>query len=84
MTGDARPTVPEVWPLVRAYYAIDGNSVGGNLHIVLEDGNIKDDDVQWCLDNARERGDASGVELAELLLKMTKTQRTKLSRMKKR
>lgn len=23
----------------------------GGLHIVIEDGNIEDDDIQWCLDN---------------------------------
>jgi hypothetical protein len=28
------------------------NGVGGNAHIVLDDWNIDDDDIRWCLDVA--------------------------------
>ena len=75
-----KPTIPEVLPLVRAYYALPGNGAGGSLHIVLDDQNVDDADVQFCLDHARERGDEPGVTLATLLLAMSKTQRKKLSR----
>ncbi len=27
---------------------------GGNCHIVLDDGNVSDDDINWCLDNQLE------------------------------
>lgn len=43
------PTVAEVLPLVNAYYAKPGNSVGGNLHIVLDDCNVEDGHVEFCL-----------------------------------
>lgn len=74
-----KPTVPEVIPIIRAYAALSGNSVGGSLHIVLDDGNVLDSDVQWCIDRAREKADAAGVELGEILLRMSRTQRKKLA-----
>jgi hypothetical protein len=75
-----KPTVPDVLPLARAYYEIAGNEVGGHLHIVLEDYNIDDGSVQFCLDEARAHRDEAGVELASLLLRMSKTQRLKIAR----
>lgn len=79
MTTARKPTVPEVPPLVVAYYAKSGHGAGGNLHIVLDDENVDDGQVQFCLDLARRVGDADGVQLAELLLRMSKTQRLKLA-----
>jgi hypothetical protein len=74
----AKPTIPDVVPLIRAYYAKPGNGAGGNLHIILDDGNVKDDNVKFCLTQAREAGDKDGVRLAELLLRTSKTQRRKI------
>ena len=71
-----KTTVPEVMILVKEYYK--ENPVGGNLHIVLDDGNVKDSNVQFCLNQAEENGDVKGVELAKILLQMSKTQRLKL------
>ncbi len=76
-----KPTITDVLPLVRAYYAKPGNEVGGSLHLVLDDGNVRDDDVRSCLQFARERADADGVALAEKLLPMSRTQRRKLGRL---
>lgn len=73
-----KPTVPEVLPIVRAYYAKPGNLCGGSLHIVIDDGNIEDSHVRLCRAWAGKRGDADGVALADLLLAMSKTQRRKL------
>lgn len=73
-----KPTIPDVYPFVLAYYAKPGNSVGGNLHLVLEDGNVSDRDVAYCREIALERGDADGADLAERLMGMSKTQRRKL------
>ena len=73
-----KPTIPEVVPLCKAYYAKEGNSVGGSLHIVLEDGNVENHWVQSCREWAVEAGDDDGVALADILLKMSKTQRMKL------
>ena len=75
-----KPTIPDVLPSVLEYYAMPGNSAGGTLHIVLDDGNIDDGSVRFCLDRATEEGDAKGVELAGLLLRMSKTQRRKILR----
>jgi hypothetical protein len=76
-----KPTVPEVVPVVAAYYAKPGNSLGGSLHVVLEDDNAEDYFVRSCRERAALEGDSDGVRLAELLLRMSRTQRLKLARM---
>lgn len=68
-----RPKVPEVARFARAYY--NDHGVGGSLHIVLDDGNLEDSSVQFCIERAEERGDAPGAELGRMLLQMTLTQR---------
>lgn len=73
-----KPTIPDVLPVANAYYAKPGNSVGGNLHIVLEDGNVETSFVKWCIDEATKQNDADGVALGNLLLQMSTTQRSKL------
>lgn len=77
-----KPTVPEVLLLVREYLAKGGNSAGGSLHIVLEDGNVEDCHVEFCLGFAKERGDVDGERIAGLLLQMSRTQRRKLAAMR--
>ena len=73
-----KPTVPEVLPLVKQYYSRPMNGTGGNLHIVLEDGNVEDHDVEFCKKQCLERNDEEGIVIVELLLKMSKTQRKKI------
>lgn len=77
-----KPTVPEVMPLVKEFY--EWNPVGGSLHIVLDDANVSDDNVRFCLDHATAKGDRFGVALATVLLRMSRTQRHKLYRGKYR
>lgn len=74
-----KPTIPEVLPLMYAYRDKEGNSVGGNFHIVLDECNVDNGSVLFCLERAREAGDADGIALGEALLQMSKTQRSKLS-----
>lgn len=81
MTPSPKPTLPDVIPLVRAYYAKPGNSAGGSLHIVLDDGNVSDAHIRFCMDEAQKNGDEDGVILARLLLSLSKTQRRKLYQM---
>ncbi len=69
----AFPTVPEVRPLVRALHA--RHSAGCCLHVVLDDGNIDDRSVRFCLDNAKH---VDCKELASILMDMSRTQRKKL------
>lgn len=74
-----KPSIPSVLGRFRAYH--EKHLVWGALHIVLDDGNIGDDSVQFCLDFAVESGDTDGAALARILLSMSKTQRKKLGRM---
>jgi hypothetical protein len=71
-----KPTIPEVFDRFAAYYR--KNPVWGSLHIVLDDGNVRDEDVQFCIDRAESNGDSEGAELGRILLRMSKTQRKKL------
>lgn len=77
----SKPTIPEVLPLIYAYRDKPGNEVGGNLHIVLGDGNVSDADVEFCRLAAKEAGDTEGEILACILAFMSKTQRKKISRL---
>lgn len=73
-----KPNIPTVQPLIDAYYRLPGNGSGGSLHIVLEDNNVQNSDVQFCIEWARKNDDICGVLLGEVLLLMSKTQRLKL------
>lgn len=76
-----RPTVPEIQELVDAYYQFPQCEVGGDLHIVLDDGNVEDTHIQWCIENAgvyRDFEPECARLLGRLLLLMTMTQRRKI------
>lgn len=75
----ARVAIPEVIEHFHRYFI--GNPTWGSLHIVLDDGNINDGHVQFCINYAVEKGDEEGVVLGEILLRMSKTQRSKIPRM---
>lgn len=69
-----KPTVKDVLVIARHYV----NTNKTSLHMVLNNKNIKDDHINYCLEQARQYGDEQGVSLAETLLNMSKTQRLKL------
>ncbi len=71
-------SLPEVTHRFRAYR--EANPTWGALHIVLEDGNVRDVHVKSCIESALESGDGEGHELACLLLGLSTTQRRKLMR----
>ncbi|AND75159.1 hypothetical protein pf16_236 [Pseudomonas phage pf16] len=73
-----KPVSEAVKDRFRAYYA--ANPSWGWLHIVLEDQNIHDGHVIHCQNRAAQHGDQEAYELADELLKMSKSQRIKLSR----
>lgn len=77
MTRD-KPSLGDADMLERfaQYYAV--NPTWGSLHIVLDDGNVRDSDAEFCRSFALEHGDQEGAELAEYLMKMSKTQRLEL------
>lgn len=72
-----KPTVPQVAPMVRALYERSG--AGCCLHVVLDDQNIDDKSVQFCVTYAQEKGHQECESLARILLRMSKTQRLKLA-----
>jgi hypothetical protein len=72
----AKVTIPEVLDRFVAYYRGPRGGAWGSLHIVLDDHNIEDHSVQFCIDNAGD--DEEGAALGEILLKMSKTQRGKI------
>ncbi len=48
-----RPSVADVMPIVQRIYE---HTAGCCLHIVVDDGNIRDCDVASCLEQAKTRG----------------------------
>ncbi|HUT43219.1 MAG TPA: hypothetical protein VMW95_02690 [Desulfobacterales bacterium] len=71
-----KPQIPDFIERFSLYRKI--NPIWGSLHIVLADGNVKDSDVEFCRNYALEHGDHNGVFLADILMKMSKTQRRKI------
>lgn len=56
------------------------HAAGCCLHIVTDDGNVRDSDIAFCLNVAREHGHADCIEAAELLATFSKTRRRKVVR----
>lgn len=81
ISGTYKPTVPEVLPYIREIYSSPDGGSGCCLHIVLDDGNVHDDSVRFCIDWAHRREHHKCQKLATLLLCMSKTQRSKLSKL---
>jgi hypothetical protein len=69
-------TIPDVIDRFRVYHEAD--PTWGLLHIVLDDSNVSNNGVRFCVEDALERGDAEGHALALLLLQLSVTQRRKL------
>lgn len=76
-----KPTIPDVSPLIRAWYAKPGNECGGMFHIILDDGNHEQHWANGKLEEAKASGDPDAISLAERLQAMSPTQRLKLSKM---
>ena len=55
----------------RGFYRKDGNGAGGSLHLVLDDGNVSDDNVKFCIDYAEKKGDTEGAALGRKLLELS-------------
>jgi hypothetical protein len=72
----AKPIIPAVLSRFRAYH--QEHPVWGALHIVLDDLNLSDQNVELCRQIAVDRGDNEGAAPADILLNMGKTQRLKL------
>lgn len=73
-------SIPEVITRFIAYQEKPGNEAWGSLHVVLEDHNVDNGHVQSCIEKAQTNGDSDGLELAKILLLMSKSQRGRLNR----
>lgn len=45
------------------------------MHNVLDDGNLDDNSVSWCLEHAQENGDHEGEAIAKRLLELSENER---------
>lgn len=68
------PTLEKLVDLCKEFYA-DGNEAGGWLHLVLDDGNLEDDHIKFCLETANNYNDLVAFTLAEKLLKLSMVNR---------
>lgn len=73
--------VAEVCKLVKHLYYDMHEGAGGMLHIVLDDFNIDDDDLEWCIEycNQEENRDRHDrdicIEIAQRMLKLSREAR---------
>jgi hypothetical protein len=70
-----KPTLPEVRPLVNAFYELPGNGAGGDLHTVLDDDNYERSHIRYCLDHPMK---IEARWLAHVLLMLSNSQRRRL------
>lgn len=50
----------------------------GNLHVVLEDGNLEDENIKYCLQSALDDLDGDGAVIANWLLKLSEEERSRV------
>mgnify|MGYP003416924335 FL=1 len=68
----------DILGVVKLYFALPGNEAGGNLHLVLSDGNCDDSALWTCVRSCVENEDAMGLWIAvDMLFTMTEEQRRK-------
>jgi hypothetical protein len=59
------------------YYAKPGNGAGGNCHVVLDDRNIVDSFIRFCLGECEAKGDEDGARIMIAMLEQKATARLK-------
>jgi hypothetical protein len=52
----------------KLYYRLPGNGAGGNLHLVLDDGNCDDDSMWVCIKGCVQESDKAGLYIAAVML----------------
>ena len=81
LTG-IKPSLTEVLPIIKEFYKLPGNGVGGKLHIVLDDGNTHNTDIEYCITASKIENDKDAEMLGTVLLMMSQTQRNKIHQIK--
>lgn len=74
MTNEARAKATLRAAIV-AYYKVPGNEAGGGCHVVLDDGNVDDDDLRFCIDECEADGDWLGVAIMRAMLALPVSER---------
>lgn len=67
----------ELSKLIKDYYNINGNRSGGNCHIVLDDFNVKDSDIDFCIKECEKKNDNDGIVIMNFMKNIRKTARLK-------
>ena len=63
--------------LIIDYYNINGNKSGGNCHIVLDDLNVNNSSIDFCINVCNENNDFKGLEIMNIMKNFRKTARLK-------
>lgn len=66
-----KPTPDFIRGMIDTYYNKEGNICGGNLHVVLDDGNYNPSSIEFCRKEAEKDNDADGVLLCLVLALFT-------------
>lgn len=70
--------VGELANRIAEYYKKEGNGVGGNCHLVLDDGNLEDSDIQFCKGYCAKADDTDGLYIMREMLSMSLEERQKV------
>ena len=72
---EKKKDLDELCKQIRELAALDCFFGGGNLHIVLEDGNLEDSHILFCILSCVKAGDLVGLELLLLIAQLTGKER---------
>lgn len=64
--------------LIAEYYKKEGNGCGGNCHLVLDDGNLEDSDIQFCIGYCAHANDDDGLAIMREMLSLNPEERQKV------
>jgi len=64
--------------LIAEYYKKEGNGCGGNCHLVLDDGNLEDSDIQFCKGYCAHANDDDGLAIMREMLSLNPEERQKV------
>lgn len=73
------PNWENVAEIFSAYYHKDGSCTGGNLHVVVDDTNVEDENIHWTDGLCSAREDQDGSALMSLLAELPMADRIRIS-----
>lgn len=79
-TRNDRPFVRDVLPLVWEYLAARNWCGADDLHLVISNGNVRDEDISFCVELCRTAGDGPGLRIGELMLGLSPSNRRRVVR----